>query len=70
MAAFDFSPAQAAANTAEGQPASVSIQSLLLQIDAAALCLVRTQFQHIKERRYFVTFLAFTSFFQAAYCCS
>jgi hypothetical protein len=30
---------------AEGQQASVPIQSLLMQIDADAVCLVRTQFQ-------------------------
>jgi hypothetical protein len=42
MAAFDFSPAQAAAGMAEGQQASVLIQSLLMQIDADAVCLVRT----------------------------
>jgi hypothetical protein len=47
MAAFDFSPAQAAASMAEGQQASVPIQSLLMQIDADAVFLVRTQFQHI-----------------------
>jgi hypothetical protein len=47
MAAFDFSPAQAAASMAEGQQASVPIQSLLMQIDADAICLVRTQFQQI-----------------------
>jgi hypothetical protein len=47
MAAFYFSPAQAAANMAEGQQASVPIQSLLMQIDADAVCLVRTQFQQI-----------------------
>jgi len=47
MAAFDFSPAQAAASMAEGQQASVPIQSLLMQIDADAVCLVRTQFQQI-----------------------
>ena len=46
MAAFDFSAAQAAASTAEGQQASVPIQSLLMQINADAVCLVRTQFQH------------------------
>jgi hypothetical protein len=33
MAAFDFSPAQAAASVAEAQQASVPIQSLLMQID-------------------------------------
>ena len=52
MAAFDFSAAQAAASMAEGQQASVPIQSLLMQIDADAVCLVRTQFQRFsKERR-------------------
>jgi hypothetical protein len=45
VAAFDFSPAQAAASMAEGQQASVPIQSLLMQIDADAVCLVRAQFQ-------------------------
>jgi hypothetical protein len=50
MAAFDFSPAQAAASMAEGRQASVSIQSLLMQIDADAVCLVRTQFQQINGR--------------------
>jgi hypothetical protein len=49
MAAFDFSRAQAAASMAEGQQASVPIQSLLMQIDADTLCLVRTQFQHVKS---------------------
>jgi hypothetical protein len=48
MAAFDFSPAQAAASMAEGQQASVPIQSVLMQIDADAVCLVRTQFQHVE----------------------
>jgi hypothetical protein len=47
MAAFDFSPAQAAASMAEGQQASVPIQSLLMQIDADGVCLVRTQFQQL-----------------------
>jgi hypothetical protein len=47
MAAFDFSAAQAAASMAEGQQASVPIQSLLMQIDADAVCLVRTQFRQI-----------------------
>jgi hypothetical protein len=51
MAAFDFSPAQAAASIAEGQQASVLIQSLLMQIDADAVCLVRTQFQHLSSGR-------------------
>ncbi len=37
MAAFDFSPTQAAASIAEGQQASVPIQSLLMQIDADAV---------------------------------
>ncbi len=50
MAAFDFSPAQAAASTAKGQQASVPIQSLLMQIDADAVCLVRTQFQQIRNQ--------------------
>jgi hypothetical protein len=31
MAAFDFSPAHAAASIAEGQQASVPIQSVLMQ---------------------------------------
>src|SRR6185295_1813383 len=47
MAAFDFSRAQAATSMAEGQQASVPIQSLLMQIDADAVCLVRTQFQQL-----------------------
>ena len=47
MAAFDFSPAQVAASMAEGQEASVSVQSLLMQIDADVICLVRTQVQQI-----------------------
>ena len=41
MAAYDFSARQAAARMAEAQP----IQSLLMQINADAVCLVRTQFQ-------------------------
>jgi hypothetical protein len=49
MAAFDFSPAQAVACMAEGQQASVPIQSLLMQIDADAVCLVRTQFQQLMD---------------------
>jgi hypothetical protein len=48
MAGFDFSLARAAASMAEGQQASVPIQSLLMQIDADAVCLVRTQFQHFR----------------------
>jgi hypothetical protein len=44
MAAFDFSAAQAVASMAKGQQASVPIQSLLMQINADAVCLVRTQF--------------------------
>jgi hypothetical protein len=44
MAAFDFSAAQAVASTAKGQHASVPIQSLLMQINADAVWLVRTQF--------------------------
>ena len=44
MAAFDFSAAQAVTSMAEGQQASVSIQSLLMQIYADAVCLVRTPF--------------------------
>jgi len=44
MAAFDFSAAQAVASMAEEQQASVPIQSLLMQINADAVCLVRTQF--------------------------
>ena len=47
MAAFNFSPAQAAASMAEGQQASVPIQSLLMQIDADRVCLVRTPFQQL-----------------------
>jgi hypothetical protein len=38
MAAFDFLAAQAAASMAEGQHASVPIQSLLMQINADAVC--------------------------------
>ena len=49
MAAFDFSAAQAAASMAEGQQASVPIQSLLMQINADAVCLVRTQFQQLSN---------------------
>jgi len=45
MAAFDFSAAQATASMAEGQHASVPIQSLLMQINADAV--VRTQFQRL-----------------------
>ena len=45
MAAFDFSAAQAAASMAEGQQASVPIQSPLMPIDADAVCLIRTPFQ-------------------------
>ena len=44
MAAFDFSAAQAVASMADEQQASVPIQSLLMQINADAVCLVRTQF--------------------------
>jgi hypothetical protein len=44
MAAFDFSAAQATASIVDGQHASVPIQSLLMQINADAVCLVRTQF--------------------------
>jgi hypothetical protein len=44
MAAFEFSAAQAVTSMAEGQQASVSIQSLLMQIYADAVCLVRTPF--------------------------
>jgi hypothetical protein len=47
MAAFDFSAAQAAASMAEGQQAFVPIESLLMQINADTVCLVRTQFQHL-----------------------
>src|ERR1700674_2131846 len=42
-----FRLAQAAASMAEGQQTSVPIQSLLMQIDADAVCLVRTQFQQL-----------------------
>jgi len=45
MAAFDFSAAQATASMTEGQHASVPTQSLLMQINADDVCLVRTQFQ-------------------------
>ena len=34
---------------AEGQQASVPIQSLLMQINADAVCLVRTQFQQLSR---------------------
>jgi hypothetical protein len=44
MAAFDFSAAQAVASMAEGEQASVPIPSLLIQIYADAVCLIRTQF--------------------------
>jgi hypothetical protein len=47
MAAFDFLAEQAAASMAKGQHASVPIQSLLMQINADAVCLVRTQFQQL-----------------------
>ena len=43
MAAFE----QAAASMAEGQQASVPIQSLLTQIDADVVCLVGTPFQQL-----------------------
>jgi hypothetical protein len=46
-AVFDFSTEQAAASMAKGQHASVPIQSLLMQINADAVCLVRTQFQQL-----------------------
>ena len=46
---FDFSPAQAAASMAEGQQASAPIQSLLMQINTDAVCLVRTQLQQLKS---------------------
>ena len=45
MPSFDFSAAQAVASMAEGQQASVPIQSLLMQINTDAVCLVRSQFQ-------------------------
>ena len=52
MAAFDFSAAQATASMAEGQHASVPTQSLLMQINADAVYLVRTQFQqHLHQPR-------------------
>jgi hypothetical protein len=38
-----------AASMAEGQQAPVPIESLLMQINADAFCLVRTQFQQIKR---------------------
>jgi hypothetical protein len=41
---LDFSAAQVVASMAEGQQASVPIQSLLMQINADAACLVRTRF--------------------------
>src|SRR5205823_6262177 len=37
---------------AEGQEASVPIQSLLMQIDAGRVCLVRTPFQQLSLWRY------------------
>jgi hypothetical protein len=46
---FDFSSAQAAASMAEGQPGSARTQSLLMQINADAVCLVRSQFQQPAE---------------------
>jgi hypothetical protein len=51
MAAFNFLAAQAAASMAEGQHASVPIQSLLMQINGDAVCLVRPQFQQLSLRR-------------------
>ena len=47
MAAFDLSAAQAVASMGEEQQASVPIQSLLMQIDADRVCLVRTPFQQL-----------------------
>jgi hypothetical protein len=47
MAALDFSSAQAAASMAEGQQGSARTQSLLMQINADAVCLVRSQFQQL-----------------------
>jgi hypothetical protein len=49
MAAFDFSPAQAAAKMAEGQQASVPIQSLLMQIDADAVCWSGRSFSKLSQ---------------------
>ncbi len=49
MAAFDFSAAQTTASMAEGQQASLPIQSLPMQINADAVCLIRTQFQHVLQ---------------------
>ena len=51
MAGFDSSAAQAAASMAEGQQASVPIHSLLMQINADAAGLVRTQFQQLIRGR-------------------
>ena len=52
MEAFDFSAAQATASMAEGQHASVPTPSLLMQINADAVCLVRTQLQqHLNQPR-------------------
>jgi hypothetical protein len=50
MAALDLSAAQAARKYAEGQQPSVPIQSLLMQTNADAVCLVKTQFQQIINR--------------------
>ena len=47
MATFTFSPCASGRKYAEGQQASVPIQSLMMQIDADAVCLVRTQFQQL-----------------------
>jgi hypothetical protein len=46
MAAFDFSRAQGPQSMVEGQ-ASIPIQSLLKQIQADAVCLVKTQFHQL-----------------------
>jgi len=45
MAALLFGAAQSAAIMVEGERDSVRIHSLLMQINADTVCLVRTQFQ-------------------------
>src|ERR1700676_5292590 len=49
MAALLFGAAQSAASMVEGERDSVRIQSALMQINADAVCLVRTQFQQVIE---------------------
>jgi hypothetical protein len=48
MAAFDFWAAQAGRKYGRRTTCVRAIQSLLMQINADAVCLVRSQFQHIK----------------------